>query len=342
MNLKFDIDPDVLKKLTLLSETPARNPAKEQIGLANFLQEAQDLAITVTTNKNRRHNGWMHAIQSKIMIRRKEYPPMFSTFASIMLLVSLLLGGSGITVAAAQNSLPDQPLYETKLWSEDLRLNLASDPQTLSQLSLDFATLRFEEIQKIFEGDRIPSEAVHLQFQSQIERAIQYASTLTDDQSINALQQIQTHLQTQQQTFLHVQANSSTTTEPALLRTRQIIQEKLRIVEEDITYQIKLKEQIRQRDQLREKEQQNSVTPEVQETQVVPSAGFGKPEQIRTPNSENGTNPSLLPEPTGMTNPGFGNGSESQATQQQGQLNQSSSDQSGSSNGSSNGSGGKH
>jgi hypothetical protein len=338
MNLKSDIDPEVLKKLALLSETSARNPAKEQIGLANFLQEARDLASTVTTNNNRRHNGWMHAIQSIFMIRRKEHSPMFSTFATIILLVSLFLGGSGVTVAAAQNSLPDQPLYETKLWSEDLRLNLASDPQTLSQLSLDFATLRFEEIQKIFEGDRIPSEAVQLRVQSQIERAIQYASTLTDDQSINALQQIQTHLQTQQQTFLHFQTNSSSTTEPALLRTRQIIQDKLRIVEEDISNQLQVQEQTRQRDQLREKEQQNLVTPEVQETQAVPSAGFGKPDQISTPNSENGTYPSLSPEPTGMANPGFEKGSESQATQQQGQSNQSSSDQSGSSNGS----GGKH
>jgi hypothetical protein len=338
MNLKSDIDPDVLKKLTLLSETPARNPAKEQIGLANFLQEAQDLARTVTTNNNRRHNGWMNAIQSIFMIRRKEHSPMFSTFATIMLLVSLLLGGSGVTVAAAQNSLPDQPLYETKLWSEDLRLNLASDPQTLSQLSLDFATLRFEEIQKIFEGDRIPSEAGQLRFQSQIERAIQYASTLTDDQSIIALQQIQTQLQTQQQTFLHIQANSPTTTEPALLRTRQIIQEKLRIVDVDISNRLKLQEQTRQQEQLREKEQQNSVIPEVQETQAIPGNGYGKPEQISTPNSENRTNPTPSAEPTGMANPGFGKGSESQATQQQGQSNQSSSYQSGSSNGS----GGKH
>jgi hypothetical protein len=57
----------------------------------------------------------------------------------------LLLGTLGISVAAAQSSLPGQPLYGLKRQSEELRLQLAPSAEQQAELRLQFAGRRLEE-----------------------------------------------------------------------------------------------------------------------------------------------------------------------------------------------------
>jgi hypothetical protein len=57
----------------------------------------------------------------------------------------LLLGTLGISVAAAQSSLPGQALYGLKRQSEELRLQLARDAEQQAELRLQFAGRRLEE-----------------------------------------------------------------------------------------------------------------------------------------------------------------------------------------------------
>ncbi|MFL5800675.1 MAG: DUF5667 domain-containing protein [Roseiflexaceae bacterium] len=57
----------------------------------------------------------------------------------------LLLGTLGISVAAAQSSLPGQPLYGLKRQSEELRLQLANDAEQQAELRLQFAGRRLDE-----------------------------------------------------------------------------------------------------------------------------------------------------------------------------------------------------
>ncbi|HZU86250.1 MAG TPA: DUF5667 domain-containing protein [Anaerolineaceae bacterium] len=216
---------------------------------------------------------------------------MFSIFATIMIVVSLVLGGGGAVVQAAQSSQPDQSLYRVKLWSEDAHLSLTTDPQTQYQLALEFSTRRVEEIQYMLQAGNDLPEAVLARYQNQLEQTIRYASNLPVDQALQALEQIRTRLQTQQQTFLQIQSNGSANANASLTQSRQMVQEQLRQVEEGLADPVKLREQIRQRDQQREQDPQNPATPQGEATQADPGSGNGNPWTSGTPTPGSGYGP---------------------------------------------------
>jgi len=292
MNLKNEIDPELLQKLALIQGVPARNPENEKSGLAAFLQEAQELAGAVTPPEKRRHNGWMHALQSIFVVQRKEQSPMFSPIATILLIVSLVFGGGGATVAAAQDSQPDQPLYGLKVMSEDIRLGFSADPQFEYQLAMEFTNRRAEEIRTMLQAGSILPAAVQIRYQDQIEQAIQFALNLPDNQAIQALEQIRTRLQSQQQAFLQVRAGSPAA-EGALLQARQMLREHLQWVDAGLTDPTLLRDQLRQHDQQRKQEQQSSAVPGGQATQASPGTGGGNPWTTGTPTPGSGYGPGI-------------------------------------------------
>jgi hypothetical protein len=57
----------------------------------------------------------------------------------------LVVGTLGIGVAAAQSSLPGQPLYSLKRQSEQIRLQFTSDAERQAELRLEFAGHRLNE-----------------------------------------------------------------------------------------------------------------------------------------------------------------------------------------------------
>lgn len=65
----------------------------------------------------------------------------------ILVAITTLLSGAGAgTVYASQSALPDEALYDLKLWSEEARLDLAQSPETDLALHLEFADRRLEEM----------------------------------------------------------------------------------------------------------------------------------------------------------------------------------------------------
>jgi hypothetical protein len=283
MNPKNEIDPSLHKKLKSLQTIPTRAPSKAVEGRALFLKQAEETARGVTGTSKRRHIGWMQSIQSKFLFRRKEHSPMFSTFGTIMLIVALVFGGSGVTVAAAQNSMPDQLLYNLKLLSESTLLNLTSSPESQFNLALGFETRRADEILTIFGSGGVLSAEVVTRFQNQIDQAIRLALNLSDDQVPQAFEQLQTRLQTQQQSFIQVQANGSSTAEAAMIQTREMIQERLQILETGKNNYLQLRDQLQQQDQLNNRNQQNLSTPAGQGSQNAPGRGAGNPWTSGTP-----------------------------------------------------------
>ncbi len=283
MNPESDSNPELLKKFDLLRTVPARSPDAEKAGRAAFLKEAQELAGRVTPLAKPRHNGWMHALQSIFQVHKKEHSPMFSTLATIILIATLILGGGGATVAAAQNSQPDQPLYSLKIFSEEIRLGFSVDPKAEYQLALEFADQRAAEIQTMLQAGSLPPAQVQIRYQNQVEQAIQFALNLSDDQTVLALDQIRTHLQTQQQSFLQVQANASPRIEAALIQTRQMLEEHQQVVAAGLAAPAKLREQLRLRNQSLKQTPLSSLTPIGQSTQVAPGTGSGNPWTTGTP-----------------------------------------------------------
>ena len=67
---------------------------------------------------------------------------------STLLIVGLLFGGNA-TVAAAQDDLPNQSLYQFKLLSEDIRLWFVSDPNQQIEMLMQQAQNRLEEMRSL-------------------------------------------------------------------------------------------------------------------------------------------------------------------------------------------------
>ena len=267
-----------------------RPPERAHAAKERFLGQARSLSVPVSKVSVQRHKVW-NVIPIPLW-RRKELNPMFSVLATILVVASLVLGGGGATLAAAQTSLPDQPLYGLKLASENARLSLAQgDPLQQAELSSQFALRRLEEVQAMLQQGQAPSEPLLERARQQLEQALQRSAGLPDEQANLQLERLRTRLQEMLQSRLQLPKTASPTAQQALERVRQMIQARLRLLEEcagDL-------QQLRLRLQT-----QNQI----QEQQNVPGQGNPTPGNA-TPGAGSGGNPAPG---TGTGNPDPGSG----------------------------------
>jgi len=251
-----EIEPELAGQLAALREQPVRDAQKAANGRAAFLAQAQDIVspnpLPVSVAGDLRHNSWKQAIQSFFTIfRKKEHSPMFGTLGTILLVISLALGGGGVTVAVAQNSLPDQVLYPVKSWSEDVRLGLTIHESSQLQLALELSSRRAEEIAAMIRSGQTPPEAVQARMQVEIEKALQLAAGLPDQTGIPALKRIQQQLQAQEQVFTQLGTPADSQANAALQRTRVMVQEHLQLCTDGIADPAYLREQLRERSRVK-------------------------------------------------------------------------------------------
>jgi hypothetical protein len=256
MDTNKEVDPRLAAKFAALKVQPARDPQKAALGRAAFLAQAQEVANTlpaakslppVSAMENRRHNRWMHALQSFLAGHRKEQSPMFGTLGTVLLIVSLILGGSGITVAAAQSSQPDQGLYPVKIFSEDVRSELTANEQARLRLALEFTNRRSEEMQGMVRAGKMPPDAVAARMQNEIDHALELAAGQPDQQAIKSLEQIRQQIRNHEQSLLHLGSPANPTAEALLNRTSQMLRDRLRLCEDGIQDPDALRERLRER-----------------------------------------------------------------------------------------------
>ena len=96
MKDQTELESRVHEWLEEIKPVPPRNPQAAARGRAQFL------GLAVSASEFPRHKGW-------ISIFRKERFAM-NMIVSILVIAGLLFGG-GATVNAAQNALPNEPLY---------------------------------------------------------------------------------------------------------------------------------------------------------------------------------------------------------------------------------------
>jgi hypothetical protein len=125
---------------TIFQSTQAvseRDSTAAASGRVNFLKQAESLKPAVSPLPKRRHNEWLE----KIFIKER-----VKMFATILVIISLLLGGSGGAVYASQASIPNDLLYPVKTWSEQVQAQFADGPEQQYQLMLRFADQRVAEL----------------------------------------------------------------------------------------------------------------------------------------------------------------------------------------------------
>ncbi len=281
MNPIDSYDLEVVQQLEKLKAMPRRNAQNALAGRAAFLQEAHELAQGVSVHTEMRPIGWKQKLTNLFSIR-KERSPMFSTLATLLVALTLVFGGGGITLASAQNSLPDQPLYNLKLWTEELRFSLAFDPQAAWQLSLAFADRRAAEVQAMFGASQPLPQTVQERYRSQVEQTIRLANGLPDDQGLTALEQTRERLRLQERALNQLQLQNDPQAQTIRERMRLMLQERLNWMDGDI-----------------ERRQQHQGSPAQPAADESPSATSQPTATVETP---------IAPSPGSGYDPGAGDG----------------------------------
>ncbi len=292
------LDPLLEKSLAALKPAPPRNPEKAWQGRARFLSKADHFRTAVSKRADRRQKGWMSSIP--ILFDRKENAPMFAKMVSLLVIVSVLLGGTAATAYAAQGSLPDQPLYGLKLFTEDARLGLAADVQARIALNTEFANRRVEEVASMAgKGASLPAPVLS-RLQTQLDQALELSAGLDNASLQRSLQQEKQALQQQEQVLQQVQVSSGSTAEPQLAQVRVIVQTRLQLVEDGLADPQQFRNQVRQR----------------LEQHQGPGLPTGQPGQApgNMPGSNAGPGPSFTRTPMSTNGPGAGTGAQSSAT----------------------------
>lgn len=203
----------IVALLEELRPAPARNPQIAARARARFLAEA------VSVRDKKRLSFWT-------IFQQKENFAM-KLIMSTLVIVGLLFGG-GATVSAAQDALPNQPLYQIKLVSENVHLLLISDPVAQVEILMQQAQARTEEMAVMTSRGNTPPAELTVQAQERIQRALQVAANLDSASQTVALQQIRTRLQTQEQLMTQLQDGTCPACEPVLQQTRDMLQIHLR------------------------------------------------------------------------------------------------------------------
>ena len=266
---------------SVLRSIPPRNPQDAKRGEANFLSQARLMAETVSKTKEQRHIGWIDRINTRFF--NKELSPMYLTIGSIVLLLSLMFGGTGATVLAAQGSLPNQPLYQVKTFSEDISLRYTQGDTQRIQMELQFANRRVNEMVDMKELGIEPPEAVLMRLETHLDQAVSLAARIDSRVRSRILQQIRDELQQQIRSL-----ENSGAGDQLMARAMETVQLRLGWVELGLNEPEAFQEQSRFRNQFNQ-------PPETGE-------GFG-------PNGDQGST-SYGPNPgSDYDSPGFGPGS---------------------------------
>lgn len=258
------LEKAIMDSLRDLRAVPARDRA-QAIKARNLYLNKADQLKAVSSGASLRHTGWI----AKFFTRKEKL--RMSTLTTIILILGLIFGGGGITVASAQNSLPDSTLYPVRLFTEEVQFGLTSDPQAKWELSLALAEQRMAEIRTMLSSGTTPTEAVMTRLNTQLETTLRLAANLGGDPAIAALAQTWTRLETQERLMQQTQTNTPEGL-AVQAQVQQMVQERLRLIEsgqvtplmlqqqtqQQLQEQIQLQIQLQQQQQLQQQLQDQS------------------------------------------------------------------------------------
>lgn len=217
MTKNDQFDSRLIDLLDELKPVPERDPRAILRGKNKFLAEA------VSLSESRRQTWW-----TTIFYQKEKFA--MNLLISVLAIAGLLFGGNA-TVAAAQDDLPTDTLYQIKLISEDAQLWFNTDPAVEIDLLMQQAQTRTEEMAALNSMGVIPPTALTTRTQDRIDQALQVVSTLDETEVAGTLLQIRDRLQTQDQLLSRLQDGTCTDCEPTLERTRDMLHVQLTDVE---------------------------------------------------------------------------------------------------------------
>lgn len=236
MNTQQDheFDAGLRERLEKLQEVPARDPEAAARGRANYLASVRRLSVESAARNNKfaaqavplpplqRFNGWLNSLFR--IPGRQQRLSLAASLATLVLTLALFLGSAGVTVYAAQSSLPYDFLYPVKILSEDMLLDLTSDPQARFDLLLDFTDRRVNEIVALAEkGKTIPNDVI-IRLETQDDAAFLILNSMDASKKPDSLLKAKIHKQNQDRDLGQIRTKASSNIEKVVSEIRARLQ----------------------------------------------------------------------------------------------------------------------
>ena len=225
-----------------------RAPGAIQRGRRDFLAQASALAAPVSKPENKRHTGWIASFVNTLTT--KEYSPMYTTIASFILVLALMFGGSGAAVLAAQDSLPNQSLYQVKTFTEDLALRSTFRNEHKIQMELDYAGRRVTEMTRLREMQQAIPLSTYLRLEKHLDQALLIAARSESEEMVRSLNQIRERLQNQ-----NASLSPDLDHDPPMIRIREMIQTRISWAELGLDDPLEFQQQAQVRTQFNQQAQ---------------------------------------------------------------------------------------
>ena len=224
---KEEMDSKLKNTFDELQIIPPRDPQAAARGRVIFLKQAAVLPQLVAREADQRHNRWSDRIFT--LYQSRQHLPGLNALIAVVLAVVVLFGGTGATVYAAQDSLPDQALYPVKTWSEEVTLSLTGSPQMRLNHALDFSDRRVTEMSGMLAAGKPIPETVENRFQDELTLALELAAGMEDAQAIQQLERIRQRAECQQQTMTMLMSGVPESMKPILLRAQVRLREQIQL-----------------------------------------------------------------------------------------------------------------
>jgi len=205
----------IREKLEQIKEVPPRNPQVAARARARFLAEA------VAASEARRQRGW------NFIFRKQQFA--MNVVVTLLVIAGLFIGG-GTTVKAAQDDLPNEPLYAIKTLSEDVSLQFQKDPEAKVERLMELAQTRVQEMDRLIASGQTPPDQVRVRLEQHLEQTLAVSSNMDDAALDRALPQLRDQLQQRDRDMQRLQAHAAQNAQPILNRTRTMLQTQLAVV----------------------------------------------------------------------------------------------------------------
>jgi hypothetical protein len=318
-----ELDPQLKELLGELSETPPRHPARAERARARYLAQVRELTESsnpveaVSPSLWGRLKRWMYP-QDKPGYK-KERSPMFSAITAIVVTLTLLFGGAGATVYAAQDAMPNGPLYQIKTASENFRLMLAERTSKMEgeasglSLYLEFANRRVQEMIAIAnqgESDQVQAQVqarLGDQWEDMVNESLAIAAAQEDPAEVEKLlTQIRIHLRDQDQMMNGAPDDAL----QEMAKVRSQLRQQLQLVEDGIENPMQYRLMFHNR--LNRPVDDEEVAPEEPAAAQEVEPEVGEPQQTEAPGmqygpgEDTGAGPNYQPDTDGEEAPGPG------------------------------------
>lgn len=297
-----DAQSPIDEYLQALKETqPERYPGAAAQGRAAFLAQVEQPQVE-------NQAGWLSKIQD--ILTPLSFQPRrrwTAATASVLLAIILTLGAVGGTVYASQDSLPNQTLYGVKIFTEDVRLSLARQPEEKINLLEKFSQRRMEEIKGLSEqGDQLPPKTLS-RFERHTETMFELAADQEEQEITQSLQQIRSALQVHEELITQLKNRQHGNAAQALSRVQERLITKIQYAERGIEYPNAFRNG---KLDPSPHSPQDTATPPMPQDTATP-ADKGKPEDVGTPENKGKPQDAGTPENKGKpdeTGPPHGKG----------------------------------